>query len=127
MTRKLYRVIDGEVVELGGGEINANQSAIIIGDAIEGLKHPVTGKVFDSLSAYMKENKRLGLEVVGNDLLSKKKRMMQDKITESVIMDRTERAEAILSDPSKRREFYNRNERALETRERLLRQNGHRC
>jgi hypothetical protein len=84
------------------------------------LRHPVTGKVYDSESQYMRATKREGCEVVGNDLLSKKKQVLQEKITDAVIMDRIERAEAIASDPTKFRARQNENMERLERRKELL-------
>ena len=127
MTRRVYKWIDGKITQVSGeppenspdgGSFSQTEkkSAFIQTDTIMGgLRHPVTGKVYDSKSAYLKECDRLGLEVVGNDLLSRKPNHIPDRLTESVILDRIERAEAICSDPAKFRARQNEN---MERRER---------
>lgn len=71
------------------------------------LRHPVTCEKIDSLTKWNRENKRLGLECVGNDLLSKRKPQLKDKITDEKIMNAIEKAESILSDPAKTRAYRN--------------------
>jgi hypothetical protein len=119
MTRRLYVWREGEFVEIGG-TASESKSASVHQDTISALKHPVTGKVYESKSAYLKDLKRDGLTVVGNDLLSKKKQVIPDRITEEMILDKIERAESIVSDPFKLSQERNRNIQLFEQRERLL-------
>lgn len=123
MARALYRFINGEFVEVYNTEKVEAEAPFVQQDTLSSpLRNPVTGKIHDSKSNYLKECDRLGLEVVGNDLMSKKPDMRPDKFTEELIMDRIERAEAILSDPAKRNEREYMNERLRERNERLLEQ-----
>lgn len=119
MPRRLYVWRDGKFIELGR-EVAESKSASVHQDTITALKHPVTGKVYESKSAYLKDLKRDGLSVVGNDLLSKKKQVIADRVTEEMIMDKIERAESIVSDPFKLSQERSRNLQLLEQRERLL-------
>lgn len=119
MTRRLYVWREGKFIELGG-EVTEAKSASVHQDTIGPLKHPVTGKIYESKSAYLRDLKRDGLTVVGNDLLSKKKQVIADRVTEEMIMDKIERAESIVSDPFKLSQERNRNLQLLEQRERLL-------
>lgn len=84
------------------------------------LRHPVTGVIMNSLSAWNRVNKELGLECVGNDLLSKKKRTVQDKVTDEMILDRIEKAESILSDPAKKRAYDNQQLERLERHNKMF-------
>lgn len=91
-------------------------------DTLKGaLRHPVTGEVTDSTSRYMKINDELGLEVVGNDLLSKRPAKPADtRFSEDMVLDKIQKAEAIASDPTRLREYRNMNEQLRERNERLL-------
>lgn len=84
------------------------------------LKNPVTGNIHDSTSSYMKEVRASGCEVVGNELLSQKPRRTRELITDAVVMDKIERAEAIHSDPAKYRARMNENLERLDRARRLL-------
>lgn len=121
MTRKLYRWKNNKFEECGTSSIYENPAAAaVIDDTMAPIKHPVTGKTYNSKSAYHKTNKELGLEVVGNDLLSRKPRHIPEVLTEAKIMDAAARAEAIHADPTKRREMENRNNYLYEQQQRLL-------
>lgn len=117
-----YRWIDGKIVEVGKKEATSESlSPFVQDDTLKApLRHPVTGRHYDSLSAYMRTNKRLGLEVVGNDLLSKKQDNKPERITDALVMDKIEKAESILSDPSKRRHYEERCLERLARREELI-------
>lgn len=117
--RTRYVMRNGSLEKLAEREA-LPESLYIVGDTMDPLRNMVTGKVHDSKSSYMREVDSLGLEVVGNDLLSRKPRNQPDRFTEAMILDRIERAEAIYNDPAKRREVASRNERILERQERLL-------
>jgi hypothetical protein len=88
------------------------------------LKQPirdlVTGKMHDSTSAYLREVRSRGDEVVGNDLMSRRPQQLKEHITESMVMDRIERAESIQADPAKFRARQNENLERLERRKKLL-------
>jgi hypothetical protein len=122
MSRKLYKKIHGKYqwIEIDETVKEETVPAVHTDTLKEPLKHPVTGKIFESRSAYEKETKRLGLEVVGNDKLSEKPRQLKDKITESQIMDAIHHAEAIHSDPAKLRAQRAENKRRLELINKLL-------
>lgn len=116
-----YRVIDGETIRIDKPEQQESPSAFVIDDTFSTpLRHPVTGEIYDSYSNYMKTNKRLNLDVVGNDLLSKRRDNKREVITESMVMDKMAKAESIISDPAKYREYRNMNERLFERNEKLL-------
>ena len=124
MPSTFYGWRDGAFVQIGSSDFSESVAPFVQDDSMAPLEHLVTGEKFDSKSAYMQRNKELGLSVVGNDLLSKKKRELPDRIDEKLILDRIERAESILNDPDKFRERENRNLRALEQREKLLGNRG---
>jgi hypothetical protein len=68
------------------------------------LKHPKTGEMVESLTRWNQINRAHKLDVVGNDLHSKQKRLRpEDRVPDSKIMDALAKAEAIHDDPSKRR------------------------
>jgi len=121
MARKLYKKIDGEYRWIDLDEPSPEPSLFVQGDTFEQpLKHPVSGKMFDSKSEYLKETKRLGLEIVGNDKFSQRPRNIKDKISEERILDAIQHAEAIQSDPARRNEQRYKNEQILERAEKLL-------
>lgn len=91
----------------------------VIEDTMTPLKHPVTGEVINSKTKWAQVNRDHGLEVVGNDI-PKYRHQIRDRITDDVILDRIQRAEAIYSDPAKLREAYNRNQERLERRKILI-------
>lgn len=110
--RALYKMVNGRCVEVfsesyGSSEVDAPAVRI---DTLKGvISCPITGKKFESASRYNRHigeiNQRTGmnLQIVGNDLLSKKPRNLQEKVTDDVILDRIEKAESIFNDPSKLR------------------------
>jgi hypothetical protein len=95
-------------------ESHSNSAPFIHDDSMPPLRHLVSGQIFDSKSAYLRECDRLGLQVVGNDLLSKEKHQVKERVTEQVILDKIEKAESICSDPSKLRARQEENFRRLE-------------
>ncbi len=113
--RSIYRKIDGVWAWYPGDtEAAENMSAAVLDDTIPAIKHPATGEFFESRSAYMRENKRLGLTVVGNDFLGQRGPGPTDKVTEPKIMEAIQKAEAIQSDPARRNEMRYKNERILD-------------
>lgn len=89
-------------------------------DTMEALRHPVTGEILESKSAWNRVNRERGLTVVGNDLQSERKQELKEKITEDLILDRIEKAESIYFDPSKMRAREEENYRRIERAEKLL-------
>lgn len=118
--RKLYVVRDGKIVELTASAPGEVSAPFVQQDTMDPLRHPISGRIYDSKSEYMKETRAHGCEVVGNELLSQKPRRTKEVITEKVVLDRIERAEAILNDPSKYRARVEENYRRLERREKYL-------
>lgn len=112
MAREIYRKVNGEWKWTKVDEAPVVQGSVAIhGDTFDRpLRHPVTGEVIDSGTKWDRINKEHGLECVGNDLLSKKPRHTTDHVTEERIRDSMEQAEAIYSDPAKRREWDNMNQ-----------------
>lgn len=119
MTRKLYVMRDLKLVEVGG-DIQPSQTPFIHDDSMPPLRHLVSGKVFDSKAQYLAECRKHNVSVVGNDLLSKQKHELPDRLTDAKVMDAVHKAESIMSDPSKLRARMNENLAILERRERLL-------
>lgn len=116
--RKLIAIIDKDGFKNVEGmqiERSENKSAAVHQDSMNSpLQSPITGHIYESKSAYMKHVKRHGCEVVGNDLLSNKKRDLPDRVNDKVILDRIEKAESIYSDPTKMRARQNENHERLE-------------
>lgn len=124
MARRSWAYRDGKLVEITP-EATAKVHSVRQDTLKAPLRHPVTGEVTDSTSRYMKITDELGLEVVGNDLLSNKPAKPADKrFTDEMIMDKQEKAESIVSDPTKFREYQNRQHELMERNEKLMR-NGH--
>jgi len=123
--RRLVGIIrNGKYYNLEKGESPEKEeigsSAYVQDDTMSPLKHLVSGKMFDSKSAYIKECKKLGLNIIGNDLLSKENQARPDKITDSMILDKIEKAESIYNDPTKYRARQEENFRRLERRGELI-------
>lgn len=78
------------------------------------LRHPVTGRIHNSKSEYMRDCAATGTRVVGNDWLGLESCKPDDKITDSMIMDKIHKAEAIMRDPARRRERQNLSMRMAE-------------
>lgn len=119
---KIYRKVQGEWgwydKETG---VKEGVSAAIHPDTMkQELRHPVSGEKIDSMTKWNRTNEKLGLECVGNDLLSKKKRTVADKVTDEMILDRIEKAESILSDPAKKRAYDNEQLERLARHEKMF-------
>jgi len=71
----------------------------------------------------MRATNRLGLTVVGNDLLSKRKNTPTDIVTEERVLEAIQKSESILSDPAKRNELKYKNQRLLEEYNKRIRRN----
>ena len=125
MPSTFYGWRDGAFVQIGSSDFSESVAPFVHDDTLpQAITNLVTGFTTESTSAYLRNCKENNLQVVGNDLLSKKKRNLPDRINEDLVLDRIERAEAKLNDPDKRRELENRNLRALEQREKLLGNRG---
>jgi hypothetical protein len=113
--RSIYKKVDGVWQWLpGDSEAAESMSAAVHQDTMPALRHPVTGHVYESKSAYLRACKRHGLTIVGNDLLSSKPSAPPDKITEAKVIDAIQKTEAIMSDPARRNELRYKNERILD-------------
>lgn len=113
--RTIYKKVDGVWQWLpGDSEAVEAMSAAVHQDTMPALRHPVTGKVYESKSAYLRAVKADGLTIVGNDLLSRKAHTPTDLITEEKVMAAIQKTEAILSDPARRNELRYKNEQLLE-------------
>lgn len=119
MTRKLYVMREGKLVEIGSRE-SEPQSHFVIGDEMAPLKNPVTGEIFTSKRAYIKDCQARGLEIAGNDLQSERKHKTPDILTDAKIMDAIERAESICNDSSKFRARQEENLRRLHDSRNML-------
>lgn len=119
MTRKLYVMRDLKLVEVGG-DIQPSQTPFVHDDSMPPLRHLVSGQIFDSKSKYLAECRKHNVSIVGNDLLSKQKHELPDRLTDAKVMDAVHKAESIMADPSKLRARMNENLAILERRERLL-------
>jgi hypothetical protein len=121
MSRKLYAFRDGLLIDVSGAPLPpCGASAFIQDDTMAPLRHPVTSKYYDSKSEYIRDTKRMGMEIMGEEKHSEKPQILQETITEPLIMDRIERAEAIVSDPAKFRARLMENQERLARRERYL-------
>ncbi len=119
MPRKTYVWKNGEFVEINK-EIKENVTPFVQDDTIAPLRNLANDKIYDSKSRYLKDLKKDGLEVVGNDLLSRKRHNFKEKITDEIIIDRIQKAESILHDPTKRRAYENMQRERYENMQRLL-------
>ena len=109
MPSRWFRFIDGEKVELGVSDTSTEAKCPAIhADEMDPLRHPVTGKIYTSVSQYKCDTKRMGYEIMGTEIHGKQ--VLPDIIGEKQILDACERAETIQADPSKLRAFYNRND-----------------
>lgn len=110
------------MIEITPEESTGPRSAAVHQDTLrQALRHPVTGEVTDSSSRWNQINRERGLEVVGNDLQSRKPAKPADTVfTEAKVLDKIQKAEAIYSDPARRNEYRNMNEQLRERNERLL-------
>lgn len=121
MARKTYVMRGGKLVEANPGQ-SITLTPFIQSDELPGLRHPVTGKRYTSRSAYIKDTRAMGLEIVGNDLMSKQpdRRVANKPIPEEQITDAIEYAESLHSDPSKQRAWRENQRATLETYQELL-------
>lgn len=120
MTKKVYRWHEGELVEILGLSPEVEAAAVHQDTLASPLRHPVTGRIHDSKSEYLRDCERTGTRVVGNDWLNLSPSKPQDKITDSMIIDKIHKAEAIMRDPAKRRERNNLSLRMAETSQRFM-------
>lgn len=121
MIREVYRKRNGVWGwEKEDSKAQASDAHFVHNDSMPPLKHPVTGEMIDSVSKWHKVTANNGGRVVGNDLQSAKPNQTQDKVTEKIILDRIEKAEAIASDPARFRERQNENLERLERHRRLI-------
>lgn len=107
MTRSWYVKIDGKYQWVDEDTVPASPEvhSVIADEISQGLVHPVTRQVYTSKNKYLRDLRREGYEVVGNDLQSRKPFKGKEVITEAQIMDKIQKAEAIEADPAKLRRF----------------------
>lgn len=120
MASKFYRKIDGKWQELGTSSSDDVNAPAVHGDEMDKLTHPITGEEVTSRNRWNAINKEHGVEVVGNDLLSKQKRNIPDRITEERILDAIHKAEATVGNYDKLSEARGRNRHYYEMGLRLL-------
>lgn len=120
MRRTVGIIRNGQYLAAAPKEREEVKSAFVHQDTMEALRHPVTGEILESKSAWNRVNRERGLTVVGNDLQSERKQELKEKITEDLILDRIEKAESIYFDPSKMRAREEENYRRIERAEKLL-------
>lgn len=121
MVSKFYKWQgEGGIVEIEGLSEEAKSANIHDDTLKQPLRHPVTGVIHDSRSSYMKDCARTGTRVVGNDWLGLEACKPEDKITDSLIMDKMRKAESIMRDPAKRRARENENRLRAETANRFM-------
>lgn len=114
-----YVMRNGTLVEVGRAS-TVNEAAFVHNDSMQALRNPVTGQIYESKSQYLKSVNKLGMEVVGTEKLSDKPQVLKEHITETMVMDRMARAEAILDDPTKLRARHNENLERLSRHDRLF-------
>lgn len=119
MPRKVYHFVNGKIVEKGASKPLPTEAPAVHQDSID-IISMIDGSRYDSKGKYMRHLKEHGCEVVGNELLSSKKRQVREVISEKMVLDRIERAEAIYSDPARRRAAENENYARLERVNKLL-------
>lgn len=127
MTKRSYKFIDGEVVEILGLDAGAEQSAAVHQDTLSTpLRDPVTGKMYDSKSKLLEAYAARGSRVVGNDWANSSMKpedcRPKDKITDAKMQDAIRKAEAVHSDPAKRRAWKNEQIKRAEHAQRFMRQ-----
>lgn len=64
MARKIYKLIDGNLVEVYNSEKTRFHS--VIEDSMPATKHPIDGKYYESKSAFRRVTKASGCVEVGN-------------------------------------------------------------
>lgn len=115
MTRRIYKHINGKVVQVAGDLPKESNSPFVIGDTFKApLRHPKTDEMVDSMTRWNQINKEHKLECVGNDLLSKYANDHKEKITDERFDDAYEQAFSIETDPFKRNQRINQQREELE-------------
>lgn len=116
MTRKRYKVVNGQMVEVGGSQAEESETPFVVDDTLPTpLRNMATGVTYTSRSEYIKSVKAAGCTIVGNDWVGEGPRNnVQDTVTEEKIMAAIEKAEAIEMNPDKRAEKRYQEQRDLE-------------
>ena len=124
MTKRIYRWNQGtgEVEEILGLSPEVETHAVHEDTLSTPLRHPVTGRIHDSKSAYMKDCAQTGTRVVGNDWVGLEPTKPKDKITDELIMDRIHKAESIHRDPAKARERQNLSRKMWENSQKFMKE-----
>lgn len=108
MARYSFKIgANGQVEYFNQQDVSAPVEAPFVhGDELKApLQNPVTGTTHYHKSTYLKECDQHGLQVVGNDLLSKNRTKPADKISDERMFEALQHAEAIHSDPSRKRQW----------------------
>lgn len=109
MTKQVFKWQEGEIVEVLGLTKEVEAHAVHQDTLEKPLKHPVTGKIHDSKSAYLKDCELTGTRVVGNDWINGSQKLEdckpKDLITDDKILRAMKKAENIQRDPAKRRQW----------------------
>tara|TARA_R110000868_G_scaffold101502_1_gene279423 strand:- start:760 stop:1194 length:435 start_codon:yes stop_codon:yes gene_type:complete len=118
MARNLFKVVNGQLVQLGASQaVESEMSPVIVDDTLPvPLRNPATGVIYTSRSDYLKSVTAAGCRVVGNDWMNEgaPRNDVKDKITDEKIMDAIHKAEAIEYNPDKRAEKRYQEQRDLE-------------
>lgn len=122
MTSRVYKMVGEECVEILGLPKEVEAAAIHQDTLETPLRHPVTGRIHTSRSEYMRDCDRTGTRVVGNDWVGLEPTKPKDKITDALILDKIQKAEAIHRDPARLRERENENRMRFEHAQRFMSQ-----
>ena len=116
-----YNAETKEVEPIRGLDAKVEAAAVHQDTLPTPLRHPVTGRVHDSKSEYLRDCDRTGTRVVGNDWLGLEPTRPADSFSDELVMDHIHRAEAIMRDPAKRRERNNLSQRMAEASSEFMR------
>lgn len=112
MARKLIGYIrDGVYYKSGEHPRSSSRSHSISQDTLATpLRHPVTGKMYDSKSALLRSYKEgeIKYNVIGNELMSEQPERLSKGLRDDQIVDAVDYAESVLSDSSKHRAWKSR-------------------
>lgn len=122
MTKRVFKFVDGEVIEDIAGITEEAKLHFVHQDTLEKpLKDLVTGKMYDSKSALLDAYKARGSRVVGNDWVGDTTPTgPKDQITDAKIMQAMLKAEAIQRDPARRREWQAMERRKAEAQRQFM-------
>lgn len=115
MTKRVYKYTSEGMIQVAGEREKDIVAPYVHQDTFKApLRHPKTDEMVDSMTRWNEINKEHKLECVGNDLLSKHKREVKEKITDERFDDAYQHAWAIETDPFKRNQRINRQREEVE-------------